>query len=641
VTPWPADLQPTDPPIHDDGVIELAWWALWLQATDRVPWKSEALQKHTARMLPWWKGPRPTLDEIGGLLQAWCKDNAPLTGLRILYPTRQPPRLRDDEIHRFLEGMLQHTEEGRRIAGQMLFRAGMEPVAAALALNDFSTRSGVLPTGQWFSSDGLTEAAPRSDAPGYRLTNGAFILWSVLMELMDQANAGQRLRAVKQVRVETGCGLREAFHLIQDLQGGRLAPNGMSGTIAPLQIDRPAQGSTARRRLDACIESLLRDLPMHWVILAMAEIREDATLPTMAVGVTERGQLILFFSPDFVRRISREQCKGVLQHEINHVLLGHLQVPDGTENLTAWQCACECSANEFISFSLPGNPITLKVMDLPPMESTAARYEVLKDRPGLPERSCGGMLTWRLVADPKNHTDHTGGKPMQPIHLLMEAAELVGREIDRATLETIKQSGLSSIEQLCIHLDPEGMGSMKWDAVLRGRAATLHRRIASRRFPSRRFPDQVGIIPGRRRKRERPVVLAAVDTSGSMSPEELSQITLELRSLARSRLRVAVVQCDTEIQEVRWLEADFSTLTVKGRGGTDLRPPFSPRMMRQLKPGLIVYFTDGCGPAPTTPPPGVDVLWVLTGASPTIPARYGKVVCMRDRLLRDKVKPPS
>ena len=42
---------------------------------------------------------------------------------------------------------------------------------------------------------------------------------------------------------------------------------------------------------------------------------------------------------------------------------------------------------------------------------------------------------------------------------------------------------------------------------------------------------------------------------------------------------------------------------VHGRGGTDLRPPFEPAFLRQHNPDVLVYFTDGNGPAPDQAPP--------------------------------------
>ncbi|MGB1275005.1 MAG: VWA-like domain-containing protein, partial [Nannocystaceae bacterium] len=168
-------------------------------------------------------------------------------------------------------------------------------------------------------------------------------------------------------------------------------------------------------------------------------------------------------------------------------------------------------------------------------------------------------------------------------------------------------------------------------------AKGLRVRVSTLRYPSRRAPDRIGIVPGRRSQREDPVILAAVDTSGSMTNAELSQVADELMGLLREKVRVAYLQCDTTIVLAQWLRGSDAPRTALGRGGTDLRPPFSRSVLARYRPDLLVYFTDGYGPAPPSPPPGLQVLWVLTGTRPNVPARYGKVVCMRPRDQRDRL----
>jgi predicted metal-dependent peptidase len=109
--------------------------------------------------------------------------------------------------------------------------------------------------------------------------------------------------------------------------------------------------------------------------------------------------------------------------------------------------------------------------------------------------------------------------------------------------------------------------------------------------PSRRFPELVGILPGKARQALRPKVLAAIDTSGSITPELLTLIDGELGCLAKHH-EVTVVECDARIHAVypyRKLDR------VHGRGGTDLRPPLEKSFLGQHKPDLVVYFTDGYG----------------------------------------------
>lgn len=96
-----------------------------------------------------------------------------------------------------------------------------------------------------------------------------------------------------------------------------------------------------------------------------------------------------------------------------------------------------------------------------------------------------------------------------------------------------------------------------------------------------------------------------VDSSGSMTDEQLKMCLSEVYAvaLAKKPMKIYVIQCDTRIQEIkeykniRELKNDMIHATVKGRGGTELKPCWDimktdPRF-RRGKPDLIMIFTDG------------------------------------------------
>ena len=125
--------------------------------------------------------------------------------------------------------------------------------------------------------------------------------------------------------------------------------------------------------------------------------------------------------------------------------------------------------------------------------------------------------------------------------------------------------------------------------------------------PPRRFPTMAGILPGRRRHPAKPKIMAVIDTSGSITADLLQMIDGELARLAKT-YDVKVVECDAMIHAVY----DYKRIKkVKGGGGTDLCPPFEKEFLRQHRPDLLIYFTDGYGPAPDKPPK-VKVIWCLT-----------------------------
>lgn len=100
-------------------------------------------------------------------------------------------------------------------------------------------------------------------------------------------------------------------------------------------------------------------------------------------------------------------------------------------------------------------------------------------------------------------------------------------------------------------------------------------------------------------------LMAWIDSSGSMSDDQLRMCLSEVYqvALAKKPMKIVVVQCDTRIQEIKEyksldaLKKDFKQATVKGRGGTELRPCWdllrTDKRYKGKKPDLVMVFTDG------------------------------------------------
>jgi predicted metal-dependent peptidase len=130
-----------------------------------------------------------------------------------------------------------------------------------------------------------------------------------------------------------------------------------------------------------------------------------------------------------------------------------------------------------------------------------------------------------------------------------------------------------------------------------------------------------GIIPGRVRRPGKAKVVVVVDTSGSISTRDLASIDAELGHMSRYH-EIEIVECDAKIQAQYPYRGHLEE--VRGRGGTDLRPPFQRMILNKIRPDVVVVFTDGIGPAPNRSP-GLPVIWCLVaGGYP--PAHWGKVV---------------
>lgn len=100
-------------------------------------------------------------------------------------------------------------------------------------------------------------------------------------------------------------------------------------------------------------------------------------------------------------------------------------------------------------------------------------------------------------------------------------------------------------------------------------------------------------------------MMAWIDSSGSLSDDQLKQCLSEVYAvaLAKKPIKLVVIQCDTKIQEIkeytdiRQLKKDVMHATVKGRGGTELKPCWDlliqdPKYKRRPAE-LVMVFTDG------------------------------------------------
>jgi predicted metal-dependent peptidase len=76
---------------------------------------------------------------------------------------------------------------------------------------------------------------------------------------------------------------------------------------------------------------------------------------------------------------------------------------------------------------------------------------------------------------------------------------------------------------------------------------------------------------------------------------------------------------------------DIPKLPISGRGGTDFRPAIAAMNKLKPRPQVVLYFTDGDGPAPDRAPPGMEVIWViLPSYHNKAPCNWGHHVFVRD-----------
>jgi predicted metal-dependent peptidase len=408
----------------------------------------------------------------------------------------------------------------------------------------------------------------------------------------------------------------------------------------------------AAARLAAC-----QRMPyLSAAILALIPV-EKPGLGTL--GVTKSARL--YYDPAALAQWTVQETAGVLIHEVWHLLRDHhtrcaMQAADPVQ----WNSAADAEINDDLvaaNVNLPwldkihlpsriagGQPDNLTAEDyLTAIRQHAAKGGQQTPRgPGAGTGSCGGC-----AGNPGAGEDADEADPNAPKRSV-------------ADLNSVRQRTANAI---AAHAAQNGSGSVP-DGSLRWANATL-------KAPTVRWQDKLsralrrGVAlkagsvdrkPGRLSRRQwgvglgtgKPIIPALVapvpevtiviDTSGSMGSAELERGLAECQGVLRAvGAGVRFIACDCDIHaDVKVRKVSDIIANLGGGGGTDFRPPMELLAHRsRRRPDLVVFITDGDGPAPDTSL-GLKVVWLIVGSYKTKPqcskgaVTYGEFIDLDD-----------
>jgi len=383
--------------------------------------------------------------------------------------------------------------------------------------------------------------------------------------------------------------------------------------------------SRALGKVKMAVERLAYEMPLHAGLLSRWRLIEDpAVTRTIAIGF-RGGRFVVYVNGEFVAPLSMDELTAVLSHEANHVLFEHVfHQPEPSENRQARVIAEETMVNDWALPDLPGEPyLTADFPQLRTSLDTDARYELLKNIIP-PEETITLNIdehgTWVEIQRNGEVAKLASTLEVSAVWKTLTPEQRAQVRLPRTAEKALQASG--AMDGGAEATLGAGTASVAWQRVLRRYVGRETRRRPVFGKPPRRFPKLVGVIPGKAREAGKPHVMACIDTSASMTAKMLADISAELGVMAKT-FTVTVVECDKCIQKVY----KYHPLeTVRGRGGTSFLPPFEPDFLKEHRPDLLVYFTDGDGSAPAEAP-RVPVIWVLTEGG-TKPCGWGREMRM-------------
>ena len=348
--------------------------------------------------------------------------------------------------------------------------------------------------------------------------------------------------------------------------------------------------------------ALILDHPFFGVLAMRLKLKETDEYETL----TTEGKTLLF-NPDFVDEISLQQTIGSLAHIVMHLALGH-HWRQGERNNRRWNTATDFTINQNLintEFDLPDGYLVSQAYDEMSAEEIYAQ---------LPEEETRKDDSSGEGEDDEDDgvKDIDPGKcgAVLPIKDKKEASENQA-EWKAATSQALRIGNLSS--EMKREISETLFPPLPWYVLLRDFVERTARNDYSWSRPSPRYFSS-GIILPSLISEELPEVAIAIDTSGSIDKEQLTQFASEASAVLEAyNTTVRVIYCDSRVKaEQEFTRADLPLeLNPVGGGGTDFKPVFNYIKDNNYSPACLIYLTDLQGRFPDKAP-DYPVLWIST-----------------------------
>lgn len=383
----------------------------------------------------------------------------------------------------------------------------------------------------------------------------------------------------------------------------------------------------------AIIHLLSGDGIFYASLIMQMQHRDGKDLPKDALaGVSvQNGRIVLYIDPPRLEKFSVEQVARILEHECLHLVLEHIGRMDNRHPYV-WNIATDLAVNSLISHMDMGllagkEPFS----DFVPKKSADFYYALLRNKFDIKEVTfnADGSIT---VKDGKTGKSET----LMPTGDHKDWEKTTGGAADSLTKEVIKQAVAEAAAQAKAagkfpagikELIDELLGkeTINWKQLLRQYIGNKVR--SGSKHSWKRESKRFGVLQKGKLKSRMIRLGIAIDTSGSVSADELHEFMSEIQGIMGSyKTDITIVECDAAVQKVYQLKRHMKVdPKFAGRGGTDFRPVFEHFTAGKSKrPEMLIFFTDGEGPAPDKET--IKTLWVLTSNAHVKEMPFGRTL---------------
>lgn len=343
--------------------------------------------------------------------------------------------------------------------------------------------------------------------------------------------------------------------------------------------------------------------------LFLMSLNKEVTDKVKTISITKNGiNCQLSINPNYWKTLSDKEKEGELKHNLLHLAFQHLQTRENFEDKEVYDLATDLETNQYLSpDTIPPNARRIedfKDLSLPTRAGFRSYYTTL-----LFEKKKENPTVMKQLGNGDGSHDgwkDTVGNGEAEQDLIRRQLEYQLKEINNQ----LKSRGLIPGE-LKAYLDSLDIVKEKifdWKAYLRRfvNGSNKYFTHKTRRKLNKRFPGMPAL-----KIKPKSRILVAVDTSGSVSDNELKEFFSEIYHMWKCGVQVDILECDAMIYPVYEYKGVF-TGKLNGRGGTSFQPVIDYYDQHRKLYSTLVYFTDGECSAPSTP--RHSMLWVISSS---------------------------
>lgn len=380
-----------------------------------------------------------------------------------------------------------------------------------------------------------------------------------------------------------------------------------------------------RKRLDDALVWVVFKEPLLYEFVAYIKwVDTDPSkmgVPTMGVSM-DHNNIVIHYNKEFVNKLSDQSLRFVICHELYHVILAHVFARLNNHEISNMAADIEINQHPYLTIpkELNNEVLDYASFNLPAGDARETYYKTLMER----MMKNGGKASMKALAGGGNGgnkqviDDHGGWSEMsddvqevwrERVQNLIEQAAARGN-VPGGMIEKIRSKWKR-------HKD---LGKLLRRVVGKHIAASVHEASYWKKR-NKRFPKYSGT-----RDYYSPKFAIAIDTSGSMSTDQLETAYSLCKWIKKLGYVGKLLQCDAQVTEAVDINKMRGEIDMKGRGGTSSIPIFEWIEKNKFNPDMLIFMTDLYTDY-VPKPPSYKVLWVSVskeGDAPKPP--FGRVI---------------